>query len=200
VISLDTRPTSVCVFCGSSPGNVAAYAAAGARLGVELARSGMTLVYGGGNVGLMGVLASAVLEAGGRAVGVIPRQLVEAEIAHRGLSELHVVQTMHERKQRMADLSDAFILMPGGFGSWEEFCEVVTWSQLGIHRKAFGILNVLDYYGPLLSMADHAVRQGFVQASHRQMIVVDDDPAALLVRLGEPRAPADVKWTTGSRA
>lgn len=177
--------SSVCVFCGSSAGTDPAYAEAAKQLGAELARRGSLLIYGGASVGLMGVIADAVLAAGGQVIGVMPRHLVDREIAHHTLSELHIVETMHERKQKMADLSDAFVLMPGGFGSWDEFCEVITWSQLGLHRKACGILNVQSYYDPLLLMTKHAVDQGFVRATLRDSIVVSDDPADLLGRLGQ---------------
>lgn len=195
----DVQPSTITVYCGSSPGHQPAYADAARRLGAAMAERGLSLVYGGGKVGLMGVIADAVLDAGGRAIGVMPRHLFEREIAHVSLTELHVVESMHERKQRMAELGDAFVLMPGGFGSWEEFCEAVTWSQLGLHRKACGILNVLDYYAPFLSMTEHAVAQGFVRESHRTMIVIDSDPEVLLGRLFEPRAPVESKWV-GVRA
>jgi uncharacterized protein (TIGR00730 family) len=159
------------------------YRGAAISLGRELSRRGITLVYGGGNVGLMGVLADAALEDGGKAIGVIPRSMVEREIAHPGLTRLHVVESMHERKALMADLADAFILLPGGFGSWDEFCEAITWSQLGMHRKPCGILNVLDYYAPLLALAGHAVSEGFVRSAHWDGVAVDTEPAALLERL-----------------
>ena len=142
----------------------------------------------------MGVLADAAIGAGGRAIGVIPRALVEREIAHRGLTTLHVVETMHERKQLMADLADAFVTLPGGFGSWDEFCEVVTWAQLGIHRKPLGVLNVGGYYDPMLAMADRAVAEGFVSAVQRDRLVVDDDEDRLLDRLALAPVPAEVKW------
>jgi uncharacterized protein (TIGR00730 family) len=142
----------------------------------------------------MGVLADAAIGAGGRAIGVIPRALVEREIAHRGLTTLHVVETMHERKQRMADLADAFVMLPGGFGSWDEFCEVVTWAQLGIHRKPLGVLNVGGYYDPMLAMVDRAVEEGFVSAVQRDRLVVDDDEDRLLDRLALAPVPAEVKW------
>jgi uncharacterized protein (TIGR00730 family) len=187
------------VFCGSSSGSDAAYAQAAQRLGEELVGRNITLVYGGGHVGLMGVMADAVLAAGGKAVGVMPRHLVEREIAHRALTKLHVVETMHERKQLMADLSDAFVLMPGGFGSWDEFCEIITWSQLGLHRKPSGILNVRDYYADFLRMTEHAVREGFIRASHRDTIVVTDDVASLVDRLCNALVVAESKWTTVDR-
>jgi uncharacterized protein (TIGR00730 family) len=143
----------ICVFCGSSQGNRTEYRAAAEELGAELVRRNIGLVYGGGNVGLMGLLADSVLQAGGEAVGVIPENLMAREVGHNGLTKLHVVHSMHERKTLMADLSDAFIALPGGFGTFEEFCEIVTWAQLGLHAKPCGILNVLGYYTPLLAIA-----------------------------------------------
>jgi uncharacterized protein (TIGR00730 family) len=185
---------SVCVFCASSIGAKPIYAESARRFGEALAARGIALVFGGGCVGLMGVIADAAIGAGGRAIGVIPRALVEREIAHRGLTTLHVVETMHERKQRMADLADAFVMLPGGFGTWDEFCEVVTWAQLGIHRKPLGVLNVGGYYEPMLAMADRAVAEGFVSAVQRDRLVVDDDEARLLDRLTLAPVPTEVKW------
>jgi uncharacterized protein (TIGR00730 family) len=185
---------SVCVFCASSTGAQPIYAESARRFGEALAARGIALVFGGGCVGLMGVIADAAIGAGGRAIGVIPRALVEREIAHRGLTTLHVVETMHERKQRMADLADAFVMLPGGFGTWDEFCEVVTWAQLGIHRKPLGVLNVGGYYEPMLAMADRAVAEGFVSAVQRGRLVVDDDEARLLDRLTLAPVPTEVKW------
>lgn len=195
-----TLPTnkieSVCVFCASSVGARPEYAAAARTFGQTLAARGVGLVFGGGCVGLMGVLADATLEAGGRAIGVIPRALVEREIAHRGLTTLHVVDSMHERKQLMADRADAFVLLPGGFGSWDEFCEVVTWAQLGIHRKPLGVLDVDGYYQPLFAMMDRAVTEGFVSAVQRDRIVVDSDASRLLERLGAAPVPNEVRWVS----
>jgi uncharacterized protein (TIGR00730 family) len=142
----------------------------------------------------MGILADSALAAGGQAVGVIPRALVEKEIAHASLTKLHVVESMHQRKAMMADLADAFLLLPGGFGSWEEFCEIVTWLQLGIHRKPCGILNVAGYYDGLLSLADHALAEGFLRSAHHGMIIVEDNPQALLSRLATASIPSEVKW------
>ena len=186
---------SVCVFCGSSSGTRADYGVAAARFGRALADRGIALVYGGGCVGLMCTVADAVLERGGRVTGVIPEALLRREIAHRGLTELHVVASMHERKALMAELADAFVLLPGGFGSWEEFCEALTWSQLGIHFKPCGVLNVSNYYASLLKLAEHAVIEGFVRDSHRRAIVVSDDPDALLEGLISAPTPQDVKRT-----
>ncbi len=182
---------SVCVFCASSIGAKPIYAESARRFGEALAVRGITLVFGGGCVGLMGVIADAAIGAGGHAIGVIPRALVEREIAHRGVTTLHVVETMHERKQRMADLADAFVMLPGGFGSWDEFCEVVTWAQLGIHRKPLGVLNVAGYYDPMLAMADRAVAEGFVGAVQRDRLVVDDDEDRLLERLAPATVPTE---------
>jgi uncharacterized protein (TIGR00730 family) len=184
----------VCVFCGSSAGNRAIYAEAAERLGAHLAGAGIGLVYGGGRVGLMGKIADAVLAAGGEAIGVIPRDLADKEIAHAALTKLHIVGSMHERKAMMADLADAFVLMPGGFGSWEEFCETVTWLQLGIHRKPCGVLNVAGYYDALLGLSAHAVAEGFLSAAHREMIVVGTDAAELLARLASVELPTNAKW------
>jgi len=154
----------------------------------------ITLVYGGGNVGLMGALADACLAAGGRVIGVIPRALKEKEIAHVGLSEMHVVGTMHERKALMADLAEAFLTLPGGFGTWDEFCEALTWSQLGLQRKACSFLNVEGYYDALLALADRAAEDGFIRAEHRELLLVDDDPARLLDRLQNFVVPYVPKW------
>ncbi len=184
----------VCVFCGSSSGTKPVYREAARAVGRMLAERGLELVYGGGKVGLMGALADACLELGGRAIGVMPRALVDKEIAHLGLTELHVVASMHERKARMADLADAFIALPGGFGTWDEFCEVLTWSQLGLHRKPSALLNVNGYYDFFLSMADRAVEDGFVSALHRMLVLSDDNPARLLDRLANHSVPLADKW------
>jgi uncharacterized protein (TIGR00730 family) len=184
----------LCVFCGSSTGSRPLYAEAAAQLGRALANSKVELVFGGGRVGLMGVLADSVLAAGGQAIGVIPRALVEKEIAHASLTKLHVVESMHLRKAMMADLADAFLLLPGGFGSWEEFCEIVTWLQLGIHRKPCAILNVAGYYDSLLSLADHALAEGFLRPAHHDMVIVEVNPQALLARLASVAIPSEVKW------
>ncbi|MGA7929157.1 MAG: TIGR00730 family Rossman fold protein, partial [Candidatus Sulfotelmatobacter sp.] len=159
----------ICVFCGSSPGRRPEYRAAAEEMAAELVRRNIGLVYGGGNVGLMGILADAVLKAGGEGVGVIPEHLMVREVGHRGLTKLHVVHTMHERKALMADLSDAFVALPGGFGTLDEFCEVVTCTQLGLHAKPCGILNVLGFYSPLLRMFDHAVEERFLKPENRAL-------------------------------
>ena len=185
---------SVCVFCGSSPGARPAYQDAARVFGQDIAAKQRTLVYGGGNVGLMGVVADAALAAGGRVIGVMPQHLVHREVAHTGLTELRVVSSMHERKQAMAELSDAFALMPGGLGSLEEFFEVWTWGQLGLHRKPYGLLNVDGYFDPLLTFLNHAVRERFVRAEHRDLLVVADDPARLLAGLEAQDPPSFEKW------
>lgn len=185
---------AVCVFCGSSRGARPEYEAAAARLGQAIARSGRTLVYGGGRVGLMGVLGDAAMAAGGRVIGVTPRRLVEKEVAHHGLTELRVVESMHARKAMMAELSGAFIAMPGGVGTFEEFFEVLTWSQLGFHSKPCGLLNVAGYYDPMLAFLDHAVEQGFVRAEHRAIVLTDTEPTALLDRLSAFDMPIVPKW------
>ena len=164
------QPTSLCVYCGSANGNDPAYLALARDFGTELARRGITLVYGGGKVGLMGTVADAVLAAGGRVVGVIPRQLVEREVAHTGLTELVVVETMHQRKTRMYELSDAFVALPGGFGTLDEMFEMLTWAQLGLHRYPCAFLDVLGYYAGLRALVDHMVDQGFVQGGQRDSV------------------------------
>jgi len=184
----------ICVFCGSSQGSRPEYGAATEELGTELARRNIGLVYGGGKVGLMGVLADAVLRAGGEAMGVIPENLMAREVGHNGLTKLHVVRSMHERKALMADLSDAFAALPGGFGTLEEFCEVVTWTQLGLHTKPCGILNVLGYYSPLLTMFDHAVEERFLKPENRALVLARESPAELLRALEEWRPPHVEKW------
>jgi uncharacterized protein (TIGR00730 family) len=184
----------ICVFCGSNSGTNPAYRDAAIHLGSLLAERGIELVYGGGNVGLMGVLADSVLEANGRVIGVIPESLMAKEVGHLGLTELRIVKSMHERKALMADLSDGFIAMAGGFGTFEEFCEVVTWSQLAIHAKPCGLLNVEGYYDPLLQLFDQAVREGFLREENRRLVLEDRDPESLLKKMADfAPIPAD-KW------
>ena len=178
-----------CVFCGSSAGRQPAYAAAARALAAELTRRGIGLVYGGAAVGLMGVLADAVLERDGEAVGVIPRGLVERELAHPGLTELHVVETMHERKALMSELAAGFVALPGGMGTLDELAEAITWGQLGIHAKPCGLLDVDGYFGPLLAFADHAVAEGFLRPEHRAAISVATDPGELLELMSRTRWP-----------
>lgn len=185
----------VCVYCGSRPGGRPAYAEAARRFGSLLAESGVGLVTGGGRVGLMGEVADAALAAGGEAVGVIPQALVDREVAHEGMTRLHVVQTMHERKALMAGLADAFVALPGGLGTLEEISEALTWAQLGIHAKPCGLLNVGGYFDPLVRFVDHAVAEGFVRPEHRAALVVEADPAALLDRLRAHKPAAAGVWT-----
>jgi uncharacterized protein (TIGR00730 family) len=173
----------VCVFCGSNAGVREDYRNAAQALARALFGCSLALVYGGGNVGLMGILADAMLQAGGEVIGVIPRTLVAKEVAHRGVTELHIVDTMHERKALMNDLSDAFIALPGGFGTLDEFFEILTWSQLGIHRKPSGMLNVVGYYDRLLAMLDHAVAERFLLPEYRKLVIADTDADVLLQRL-----------------
>ena len=177
------RISSVAVYCGSNLGTDPAYARAAASLGGILADRGMRLVYGGGHVGLMGVVADAVMQHGAEAHGVITEALQAKEIAHEGLTSLKVVKTMHERKAAIADAADAFVMLPGGFGTFDEFFEVLTWTQLGIHAKPCGILDVAGFFAPLRALLDGAVTAGFVHPAHRDMVIVDDDPARLLDRL-----------------
>ncbi len=184
----------ICVFCGSSPGARPGYAEAAKSLARYLAANKITVVYGGGNVGLMGTLADATLEAAGEIIGVIPRALVNLELSHSRIPDLRVVGSMHERKAMMAELSDAFIAMPGGFGTFEEFCEVLTWTQLGLHRKPCGLLNVEGYYGPLLALFDHAVAEQFVKPAHRQMVISESSPELLVDRLLAYELPVVSKW------
>jgi uncharacterized protein (TIGR00730 family) len=185
---------SICVYCGSSVGSREEYAQAAAEVGRLLAERGLRIVYGAGNIGLMGVLADAALQAGGDVIGVIPQALVARELAHDGVSELRIVDSMHERKALMADLSDAFLALPGGFGTFEELCEMLTWLQLGIHQKPCGLLNTLGYYDHLIAMFDRAVEDRFLRPQHRELLIVDDQPASLLERL-QTTSPPDVhKW------
>ena len=184
----------ICVFCGSSSGTQPIYTRAAETVGRLLAQQGTELVYGGGNVGLMGTVADSCLAHGGRVLGVIPQLLVDKEVAHTGLTELRIVGSMHERKALMADLADAFIALPGGFGTWEEFCEILTWSQLGIQRKACAVLNVNGYYSPLLQMADNAVAEGFLRPIHRDLLLSGEDPTALLDQLDTYVVPTVDKW------
>ena len=184
----------VCVFCGSSSGLNPAFAMAARALARELASRELEVVYGGGNVGLMGILADAALAAGGRVIGVIPHALVTRELAHQGLTALHVVDSMHERKALMASLADGFIALPGGFGTLEEFCEAVTWTQLGVHAKPCGLLNVAGFYDGLLAFLEHALAEEFLRPTHREIVVSDSDPAALIARVIGWRAPSIPKW------
>jgi uncharacterized protein (TIGR00730 family) len=183
-----------CVFCGSSPGADPAYLTAAREVGALLARRGIELVYGGGRVGLMGAVADAALAGGGKVIGVIPYALARKEVAHEALTELRVVDSMHARKAQMSDLSDCFIALPGGFGTLEEFFEVVTWAQIGIHRKPCGLLNVGGYFDPLLMLADHALAQRFVRPEHRALLLAGSDPTALLDQMAAYVSPVVDKW------
>jgi uncharacterized protein (TIGR00730 family) len=184
----------VCVFTGSSAGIRAEYRDAAQRFGRLLAERGIGLVYGGARVGLMGAVADATLGAGGTVIGVIPQALVAKEIAHTGLTELRIVASMHERKAAMAHLSDAFVALPGGWGTLEEFFEMLTWAQLGLHRKACGLLNVGGYFDALLVFADHAVDQGFLRRENRDMVLVAGAPSDLLDRLAHYQPSRVEKW------
>jgi hypothetical protein len=188
------------VFCGSSLGRDPRYAEQARALAGELVARGMGLVFGGGSVGLMGVLADAVLAGGGRVTGVIPHGLAARELAHRAVFDMRVVPTMHARKALMADLADGFVALPGGIGTLEELFEIVTWSQLGIHRKPVGVLNVAGYYDPLVSLLDHAVAGGFVPAKSREIVVVDEEPARLLDRMAAYEPPPGPAWITPEEA
>lgn len=185
---------SLCVFCGSSPGQGTVYLAAAQTLGRLLAARGISLVYGGGRVGLMGAVADATLRAGGRVVGVIPRALMDREVGHSGLSELHVVETMHQRKATMAELADGFLTLPGGIGTMEEFFEVWTWSQLGIHRKPIGLLDVDGFFDPLVAFLDHLERERFLRAENRSTVLLDTSPELLVERLRTFAAPVVERW------
>jgi hypothetical protein len=184
----------VCVYLGSSPGADPAYAAAVEDLAHACVARGLGIVYGGGNVGLMGLLADTALAAGGEVVGVIPDGLLNREVGHRGLTDLRVVGSMHERKALMEELSDGFIAAPGGVGTLEELVEVLTWAQLGIHAKPVALLDTAGYWGPFAAWLDHAVAQRFVRAEHREMLLTDDDPARLLDRLAAYERPDVAKW------
>jgi uncharacterized protein (TIGR00730 family) len=185
---------TICVFCASSPGADPRYVEAARAFGQLLARTGRRVVYGGGNTGLMGALAEGVLSVPGEIIGVMPRHLVEREVAHRGLTRLDTVTSMHERKASLAEMADAFVALPGGLGTLEEFTEIWTWGQLGLHQKPYGLLNVAGYYTPLLDFLDHALAHGFVRSEHRAMVHVAEDPAALLDAMEHAPPPALPKY------
>jgi uncharacterized protein (TIGR00730 family) len=187
---------AVCVFCGSNTGSDPTFRAAAVAVGQTLADLDLTIIYGGGRVGLMGVLADAALARGGRVIGVIPEPLAAKEIAHSGLTQLHLVSSMHERKALMMELSDGFIALPGGFGTLEEFFEVLTWGQLGIHRKPCGLLNVAGYYDPLIAFIDAAVRGGFISPEHRRLVLEDTSIRGLLDQMRAYRPPTSTKWVS----
>jgi uncharacterized protein (TIGR00730 family) len=186
----------ICVYCGSTPGSRLDYAEGARALARAIVDGGHSLVYGGGNVGLMGVVADAVLAAGGAVVGVIPHALMTREIGHPGVTTLHVVDSMHERKALMAELSDAFVALPGGVGTLEELFEAVTWTQLGVHRKPCGLLNVGGFYDGLLQFLDHAWHEGFLKAETRAIVTASTDPAELIPRLLSSVMPAVPQWIT----
>jgi uncharacterized protein (TIGR00730 family) len=185
---------NICVYCGSSPGRHENYAGAARILAESLVRRDIGLVYGGASVGIMGVVADHVLHLGGRVVGVIPEALVSKEVAHHHLTELHVTQSMHQRKTLMAELADGFIALPGGIGTLEEIFEIWTWAQLGLHHKPCGLLNVQGYYDPLHAFLDHTVAEQFVRPAVRSMLMVEDEPEALLQRFLDYRPPVVKKW------
>ena len=184
----------ICVYCGSNPGASPAYAEAARALGAEIARRGLGLVYGGASVGVMGAVADAALEHGAEVIGVIPHFFAGKEVAHQGLHELRVVDSMHERKAQMAELADGFVALPGGWGTLEEIFEVLTWAQLGLHEKPCGLLDVDDYFRGLYGFLERAVEQGFVREEYRPMILLEDDAERLLDRFAAYRAPRVRKW------
>lgn len=184
----------ICVYCGSSPGLLAEYRDAATALGHTLAERGIGLVYGGASVGVMGAVADGVLEKGGEVIGVIPFALATREVAHDGLSELIVVESMHERKARMAELSDGFIALPGGWGTLEEIFEMLTWAQLGFHDKPCGLLNISNYYDQLYAFLEHAINQRFVREQYRPMMMMEPSAETLLNRFDEYRPPKVKKW------
>jgi uncharacterized protein (TIGR00730 family) len=184
----------IAVFCGSNKGARPAYTEAATRLGELLARKNIELVYGGGMVGLMGAVADAALKNGGHVIGVIPQSLVIKEVVHERLPDLRVVKNMHERKALIAELSDGFIALPGGYGTMEEFCEVLAWSQLGYHRKPFGLLDAAGFYRGLLEFLDHATREGFIRPQHRKLVLVEDNAEELLKQMRDFHPPTEVKW------
>ena len=195
---------SLCVFCGANAGNKPVYRATAENLGRLLAGRGIQLIYGGGNVGLMGAVADACLDAGGTVIGVIPQALMGKEVEgrpvdHRALTRLEVVDSMHTRKARMAELAEGFIAMPGGFGTFEEYCEILTWGQLGFHAKPIGLLNIAGYYDPLLAMFDHAAAEGFLRAQNRAMALSDSDPESLLAAMLAFRPEPVSKWLKEER-
>lgn len=191
------RVNSVCVFCGSNPGNDPRYVEVARELGAEIARRGQRLVYGGASVGLMGAVADAALASGGEVLGVIPESLVSAEVAHHGLTELRVTRSMHERKQAMAESSDGFAALPGGYGTFEELFEIITWRQLDFHDKPIGVLDVGGFYAPLVDLVDGAVQAGFIREGHRGLIASAEDPAELLDEMQasvKRNRPKVTKW------
>lgn len=187
-------PANLCVFCGSSKGRRSEYGETAVALGKLLAERGIGLVYGGGNVGLMGLAADACLAAGGSVTGVIPESLMAKEVGHLALTRLEVVDSMHTRKRRMAELSDGFLALPGGFGTFEELFEMLTWAQLGFHAKPIGLINTGDYFSPLIAMCDRAVEEGFMRSDHRGLLQDGADPQQVLAAMAEPRPVPIEKW------
>ncbi len=185
---------SICVFCGSSHGSEPAYTIAAQALAESIVKNDLELVYGGGNVGLMGVIADTVLQQGGRVTGVIPKALMEKEVGHEGLTNLHIVADMHERKAMMAELSEGFVALPGGWGTLEELFEVMTWLQLGFHAKPCAVLNVNGYFDALLAFLANASQQGFVKPLHHDMLIAGDEPDQLLQRMSGFKPPTTKKW------
>lgn len=192
VIVLDLK--QICVFCGSSAGSDPVYRQAAINFGTLLANNGHVLVYGAGSVGLMGAVADAVLQTGGHVIGVIPRFLATRELLHPEIGDVRLTDDMHQRKALMSDLSDAFVALPGGLGTFEELFEVLTWAQLGLHSKPIGLLNIAGYFDPLVAMIDRAIQDEFCRTEHRSLFIVDDDPVRLLSRLHEFQAPTVKKW------
>jgi uncharacterized protein (TIGR00730 family) len=190
----------ICVFCGSSIGRNREYGEAARRTGRLLAERGIGLVYGGGGTGLMGAVADGALEARGEVIGVIPHALRTKELAHAGVGEMIVVDSMHERKARMAELADGFVALPGGLGTLEEICEITTWLQLGIHRKPCGLLNICGYYDTLIAFLDHAVAEEFLRREYRDPLIVEREPAEMLERMKAWTPPATMRWVTSSES
>jgi uncharacterized protein (TIGR00730 family) len=186
----------IAVFCGSSPGASPLYAKDAEKLGIQLAKEGISLVYGGSKVGIMGVVANAAIKAGGEVIGVIPKMLMNRELAHSGLSELIIVNTMHERKAKMEELSDGFVVLPGGPGTMEEFFEVYTWAQLGEHRKPIGMMNSNNYYDKLLAFFDDMIQEQFLKPEYQSMVIVETDPQKLLTKFRTYEPPLRTKWIT----
>lgn len=184
----------LCVYCGSSPGKKSEYGAAARQLGSIMVSKNIGMVYGGASVGIMGEIADSVIKGGGEVIGVIPQSLLEKEVAHTGLSDLRVVDSMHERKALMAELSDGFIALPGGLGTIEEFFEVMTWAQLGMHQKPCGLLNVCQYYQKLIDFLNHAVTERFLKEVHRSLVLVEESPDALLQKFEAYETPEVAKW------
>ncbi len=197
---MTTSIRAVCVYCGASPGHDPVYAEAARALGREMVRQELHLIYGGGHVGLMGIIADAVLEAGGEVTGVIPRALMDAEVGHNRLTRLRVVKDMHERKALMAEQADGFIAMPGGIGTLEELFEAMTWAQLGFHEKPVGLLNVNRFYDKLLAFLSLQAQEGFLRAEHRHLLLTETDAALLLQRLRDFRMPDGVSWLSRQTA